>query len=106
MLGCVLVLEDGGGENHASENGVEHLRRILEILLCLLVPMGRRPPESPMNVTAKLVDAVLVKDKLRVSDIHHTVNVSVAREGTASHRLFVPVVFLDSLVFLRELPSG
>src|SRR6185312_13698203 len=105
MLGCMLVLEDGGGENHASENGVEHLRRILKILLLLLVPMGRRT-ESPMNVTAKLVDAVLIKDKLRVSDVHHTVNVSVAREGTASHRLFVPVVFLDSLVFLRELPSG
>src|SRR6266536_3596627 len=105
MLGCVLVLEDGGGENHTSEDGVEHLRRLRKIPLRLLVPAGRRP-ESPMNVTAKLVDAVLVKDKLRVSDVHHTVDVSVAREGTASQRLFVPVVFLDAPVFLRELPSG
>ena len=68
--------------------------------------MGRRPPESPMNVTAKLVDAVLVKDKLWVGDVHHAVNVSVAREGTASRRLFVPVVFLDAPVLLRELSSG
>src|SRR5215471_7457068 len=52
------------------------------------------------------MDGRLVEDKLRISEVHNTVDASVARKCAASKRLTGPVLSLDVPMFLRELLSG
>jgi hypothetical protein len=129
--GCVLIFEDGASVNNVRKDAIEHLPHLHKVPLRLqrtapppedpregapvpfpwllitvpgLAPLGGRR-ESPMGVTAKLMDAVVVKNKLRLIAVHHTVNASVAGEGTTTPRLFLPVVLPDALMFVLELLS-
>ena len=86
MLFFLLVLESLRGENHTGQDDIQHLRYFGKVFFCLPAWMGRSL-KGPMGVATKLVDVVLVKDKLWITDVHHTVDLSISGEGTSSQRL-------------------